>query len=41
MEQFLSIVFGLVVTIVFAIVAVEFVLEMIHDKNRDDKESEI
>ena len=41
MEEFLSILFGVAVTIVFGIVAVEFILEAIRDRNRDDEESEV
>ena len=41
MEQFLSILFGLVIAIVFGMVAVEFILEAIRDKNKDDRKSEI
>ena len=41
MEQFLSILFGVSITIVFGIVAVEFILETIHDRQEDDRKSEI
>lgn len=41
MEQFLSVLFGVAVTIVFGMVVVAFILETIHDKQNDDNNSEI
>ena len=41
MEQFLSIAFGVTVTIVFGIVVFEFIVDAIHSRNKDDEESEV